>query len=522
MKRIPLFPQLAHALAFCTLIVTPVLAQTPDLVVNTFDSADEAAQWSRWWGAAVQTYEFDPTMDASNNAASGSLKATVEFDRTTHGGDNQFAMVGGFADNAVVDGTQYTNLVFDLRWDPNSPKRVEGDFGFLEIGFRKSDFSQLWLTPLTVPATAADGWMKVTLPISPGAAGVDRLTGVVFKLWSGDPNTGFIGNTVFWIDNVTLEGREDTTVPAPTLFLEEADPGLRIYASGSGQYQRQNIRSVETTHSWVGAASPVTYSFNIADYPDAAHPGFQTHLFLVPGSGLPNWEAGPDWSQPNIIFLDIQNTAEGTANATFRHKTNSPNGNTMIYNSNPENGPAGSIASISSETILGTWSLTFSNDTSITLAAPNGASTNFTISAETAALFADPLYIYLGVQPNRTENLGQSALFTNFRSTGTASPITETFAGVVPETDPEAAPNLDPAIWERVAENAAGVVLIPTNTTYVAEWTVPAVGFKLQHANSLTNPDWTDVTATATQIGDRVRAPLAVTGNQGFYRLIKP
>ena len=224
MKRIPLFPQLAHALAFCTLIVTPVLAQTPDLVVNTFDSADEAAQWSRWWGAAVQTYEFDPTMDASNNAASGSLKATVEFDRTTHGGDNQFAMVGGFADNAVVDGTQYTNLVFDLRWDPNSPKRSGGDFGFLEIGFRKSDFGQLWLTPLTVPATAADGWMKVTLPISPGAAGVDRLTGVVFKLWSGDPNTGFIGNTVFWISRKMMFGWLQS---GPASQFGRPEPGTR-------------------------------------------------------------------------------------------------------------------------------------------------------------------------------------------------------------------------------------------------------------------------------------------------------
>jgi hypothetical protein len=496
-------------------------AQTPDYTVNNFDADTEAASWIRWWGGANQIYEFDPSVDANASASSGSLKATVEFDRVAAGGDNQFALVGSFPENVTIDGSQYENLVFDLRWDPNSPKRSGGDFGFLEIGFRKSDFSQLWLDPLVVPATAADGWMRVTLPISASAAGVDQITGIVFKMWSGDPATGFIGNTVFWIDNVHLEGREDTTVPEPTMSIRKAEPGLSIIASSSGQYDRQNIQTVAPTQSFVGATSPVSYSFTIAEYPGIENAGFQTHLFLVPGAeGLT--DGTPDWNQPNVIFLDLQNNGAGGGSATFRYKTNSPGGNTMIYNGNPDNGSVGTLASLGSDTMIGTWTLTFTNDTSVTITTPSGTSTNFAFPAESAALFADPMYVYLGVQPNQLANRGQGVRFTNFRTTGTANPIDENFAGVVPEENPEAAPDLDATVWRRAASDAAGIFVTPTDATYIVEWTVPAIGFKLQRAESLTNPEWADVAATPRQVGDRVRAAITATGNQGYYRLVKP
>ena len=106
-------------MASCLLAVTTARG-ADDLILNTFATADEAAQWSRWWGAAAQTYEFDATRDASDDPASGSLKVTVQFDLATHGGDNQFAALRQF--NAV-DGTKYTNLVMDLYWDPASPQR---------------------------------------------------------------------------------------------------------------------------------------------------------------------------------------------------------------------------------------------------------------------------------------------------------------------------------------------------------------------------------------------------------------
>jgi len=500
--------------------MTAASAQTPDFIVNNFDIADETLNWTRWWGSAFQTYEHDASLDAAANASSGSLKSTVEYDVATYAGDNQFALVGVFPENATLDGSQYENLVFDLRVDPNSPKRAGGDFGVFDIGFRKVDFGQLWLTNMVIPASAGDGWTRITLPISPAAAGIDQITGIVFKQWSGDPTTGFTGNTVFWIDNVHLEGRENTTIPEPTMFLAKAEPGLRIFASGSGQYDRQNIMTVESSQSWVGAAAPVTYSFTVGDYPGAENPGFQTHLFLVPGSGLT--DNTPDWNQPNVIFLDLQNNDSGGGAITFRHKTNSPASNTMIYNDNPENGAVGTLASIGSDVMRGTWSLTFNNDTSVTITTPGGSSTNFAFPADSVQLFADPLHLYLGVQPNQAANIGQSVRFTSLRTEGTASPINETFAGVVPEIDPEAAPDLDTVLWRRAGVDNAGIVLVPSGTSYVVEWTVPAIGFQLQRAESLTSPEWTDVTGAATQVGSRVRASVPSSGTHGFYRLVKP
>jgi hypothetical protein len=73
-------------------------AQTRNFPVATFDTEDEVFAWMRWWGAAPQMYEFDPAVDAGGSATSGSLKATIDFDRTVFGGGNQFAVIGAFLD----------------------------------------------------------------------------------------------------------------------------------------------------------------------------------------------------------------------------------------------------------------------------------------------------------------------------------------------------------------------------------------------------------------------------------------
>ena len=85
----------------------------------------------------------------------------------------------------------------------------------------------------------------------------------------------------------------------------------------------------------------------------------------------------------------------------------------MIYNTatNNANGwpvePVGFL-STSNYSPLGTWSVTFNNQTNVTLTAPHGQTTNFVFDPASAALFADPATVILGAQPNDTFVLWRS------------------------------------------------------------------------------------------------------------------
>jgi hypothetical protein len=444
-----------------------------DYVVDTFDSSGSAGQWSRWWGSAGQSFAWDGAVDANGNANSGSLKVTINFNLASYSGDNQFAILRPFP--TVVAGSEYTNLVFDLLWDQGSPRNAS-DFGYMEPGFRNQDYSQNWLTPFNVPTTT--GWQHIVLPINPAASKIDTINGVVLKMWSGNASSGFTGTTTFWVDNVKLVARTDTTVPPPVMGIGKVTPGLRIFASAPGaQYSRQSIRTKNAQYSWVGATDPVTYSITVGNYPASSYSGFQTHLFIVPGTttSVPNYETSPDWNEANLIFLQIANNADGSAYAAFRYKTNQPNGNSMLFGS-------GTIATVGSATPKGTWNLTFNPDGQISLSSPSGGTTNFALPTDAANLFAGSAMAYFGIQPNSVANIGQSATLAQIQITGVANPVSDNFNGSA----------VDTATWEIVADDVTGLQTIPQDTAFEIYWTVPDKGFVLNY--------FTDITAGLTEI----------------------
>ncbi|MBM3884129.1 MAG: hypothetical protein FJ387_31215 [Verrucomicrobia bacterium] len=498
-----------------------------DFVISNFDTEDDAFRWSRWWGGAPQTYEYDPAVDAGASATSGALKATVDFDLGAYGGDNQFAVRGDFAGGATVDGTKYTNLVFELRWKAGSPTTSAGHYGNLEYGLGPSDWSQIQLGALQVPLTAAEGWVRVVARIDPATPKLESIARVWLKIWSGGTG-GLTGQTVFWVDNVKLVALKETgPPPAPALTLQRATSGLRIAASAPGaQYQRQNIRTlgadpnfIQNLYSWVHNGAPVTYALSVKAYPGGANSGFQAQVFLVPEYGM---RYGPgdtsiDWNAAHVIFLHLANTASGAATAAFRYKTNLPGGNAMLWNANPANGPVGQLATLSDPSPLGTWSLTFKNNTEITLTAPSGTSTNFAMPEEAALLFADPLYAYVGIQPNQPGNIGQAAIFSRFQIAGAVTPLDDTFSG---ET-------LDLTKWAVTAADPAGVVLVPPTTAYWLRWAAPATGFVPEQSPSMAPGSWVDAgAANVFQIGTEKAVLIPVAGlpspGQGFFRLVKP
>jgi hypothetical protein len=303
---------------------------------------------------------------------------------------------------------------------------------------------------------------------------------------------------------------------------------LQLFASAAGApYQRQSIYTVNNTgYSWVDNGKPVTYSLTVTNYPSGAYSGFQTHIFLVPGSSLPTYETSPDWNEPNVIFLQIVNNADGTANATFRYKTNQANGNSMLFNDNSTNGPVGALASLDAPTPIGTWSMTL-NNTNVTLSVPGGASTNFAMPAGAVALFADPMYAYFGAQPNSSNNIGQSITLSRVQISGVAAPIDDHFTGVPSDpADTNSPPVLDSATWQLAAQDPAGVVLVPSGSIYWLSWTLPDKGFTPQASPDLapgswTNPGLTNLLQIGTSRAVLIPASSVPVGAKSeFYRLI--
>jgi hypothetical protein len=481
---------------------------TEDLIINAFNAAAEAANWARWWGAAPQEYEFDPGVDAGGNPSSGSLKISVTFNKTAYTNDNQFAALRAFS---ALDASKYESLAMDILWDPSSPMRPFNDFGYLEPGFRNSDFSQNWLAGQTITTNA--GWKHLLLPINPNAAKITNVTGIVLKMWSGDSSWGQSGIARLWVDNVRLIGRPDAPPPPPTMRTEPAVPGLKLFAIAPGnQYQRQSIRTATPTYSWVGAADPVTYSVTINDYPSRAYSGFQTHVFIVPGSTIPASETTPDWIEPHCVFLNIANNADGTAYAAFRYKINQPQGNSMMYGS-------GTIAVVGSPQVKGTWNLTFNPGGDISLSAPNGSYTNFSMPPEAVALFNAPAYAYFGVQPNQQISIGQAATLGQIQISGVTSPIDEPFQSAT----------LDTTIWQLAAEDPSGVAPVASDALLWVNWTLPDTGYRLRVTDDLGFTAWSDFSVSKAQIGDFRRVvirqselPLSSTGNYFFELLRNP
>jgi hypothetical protein len=494
---------------------------TTNLVIAQFDtSTDPFSQLYIWWGGPVITQAWDgtqnnPTTLGPNHAGSGSLKITADWTavNTTGGPQPQImflnALSGTEWNQSVTASGYYYDLNFDIMFDPASAKTANGDFGHLTAFVTDAGWNriQVWDSP----AFTNSGWTHVHGYIDPAAAGADTITGFCLNWpWQTAGTAGAIsGVQTVWLDNIILNTNLTKPLNPPTLTLNPAPPavpGLNISSSGAAQYDRNSIATVND-QAWLSNPNPVTYSLTIAKYPDTNYTSYQTHIFLVPNPGT---EASPDWNEPNLVFLDIENQANGTAIGYFRYKTNEPGGNTMVY------GP-GTLGSVTnSNGALGTWTMTWQNDTNVTITAPGGATLTTNITADAASLFGSTLVAYFGAQPNSTADIGQKIVLSNVKITGSANPINDSFPG----------PTLDTNTWV-VRASQPNNVFIPSGTdAFIASWTLPDLHFNLQIAPSVTGP-WTDLGLTNTSTIGAIKSvaiPKSAlpAGNTAYFRMVKP
>lgn len=514
--------------ALCGLIAVAAsssLAQNTN-PTNTFDNAASTTSFVQWWGGggAGATMTWDATLDAANDAASGSVRYDVNFVGNAGEQFMTFFTIAnrwGWDFGYILDATTYTNLSFDIKVDPASGQRVNNnDFGWLEIGLCTGTGPATTALPGRAIPLSATNWTHFDYPLQPTLANIDQVSGFFIKMWSNGDHTNTLS---FNIDNFMItKPTAPVVIPPPTVSLKQNTSGLNLLASGPGQYDRQQIRTVDSNLGWVGSAEPITYELTIKEAPAPANSGYQAHIFLVPNST--DTASSIDWNAPELYWMHIENLANGGGQVTFRYKTNCPQQNNMLFNTDPaqtnSNGSfigVGNLGTITSTNILGTWKMTLSQDTNITLVASDGTTTNFSITADAAALFAGTVQAFFGAQPNNLAYGGLGYVFSHVKiSTPSTTLIEDDFTG----------DTLDTVKWVKQASDAPGVFVVPPSSPLSLVWTLPAAGFAPELTTNLAaGSTWVALSSSAPfKIQTTMRQLLStdeLNSNQNYFRLLK-
>ena len=502
-------------LALLPVLAVMALAQgksfaASDIIFGPHDSQASVANadgtWINMWGPAYRSTTFDTANPPPSGDTLGAPYNQGDWTGDTGGMDNYNMISPGTWWGAVsFDGSQYTSIQMDFRFDTNSTM-TPTSAAHLNIGFDKG-YSFVQITNISLDKTSsslADGqWHHLTIPINPATANISACGGVAYYCWNPGGTSGTMN---YWIANVKLIAREVPIAPPALLAPVKAKPGLNVFAStlGNSFFDRQEVEMVQTTGlSWVGhatAGNPVTYSFTISDYPKSVN--CEAFLFLVPNP-TSNDEA-PDWNQTNCVIAYVQGSPN-QATLRFRYKVNEDHQQAMYSGGNEIRGyytnapgswdgvtpnylESGDLGFVTNNTVLGTWTVKFTSDTNITLIAPNGNTSTCVMPAYNATKFAETsgFNVYLGMQANNADAMNQAVVYSNFAITGVPSAMSDNFL---------ADTNLNTAVWSTaMAHGPAGVLVMHGNPSLV-QWNLPDNGFNLQLAGNLSG-SWTSPGST--------------------------
>lgn len=467
------------------LLSSALVVQAQDLIVDSFDN-DQGGTLGLAWAnfrtyAYGVNYSFDPAQDSQGNPSSGSMYLTVQWptinDPNWNQSWNDIQLAFG---TLPFDPTNYIDFDADIKVDvAHSSLALNGaSYGAVELIVNNP-----WTTVLGwAPLAATGNWQHIHGSFSGLPDGLNSEAVLGFISSGGDSLT----NTVsYWVDNIVFTAPPTVNTNRPQLSLAKAPPpGLTCMTSKPlGTWQRQMVATVNGNYSWntaTAVSNRTTYSMTIGSFPNPTYSGFEAQLFLIPQAGMVAG-ASIDWYSTNVVDFFVVANPDGTGSATFQYKVNAPGSwNSAMVKSQPcASGP------------LGTWSLTFDHNTSVTITAPDGTSTNFTIPAGDAAYFRDPLFIYAGTLPNANANIGQSSTFSRIQVLGSARSINDTFG------------TLDSSTWGLYAEDPAGVFLTTPDTRYWVTWPLPDTGFTAlsatdKLANKPGSSQWLSLPASST------------------------
>jgi hypothetical protein len=463
--------------------VTAARAQT-NYIIDQFDTDTTGSYGYQGWGDSVPVITWDDTKNATttmgpNNPGSGSSEWSITW--VTE--NDQFLVVYNLPANNIDLVDNYTNLSFDIMFDPSSATDGNGSYGGIEFGVipTHDGWADDGIGVYTSAVTNGNGWIHVSLPLNISDSKLALVEGLYFKMQQA--RTGFNlaegGTTLFWLDNIIF-GAKSANVPAPTVTIKRftTPQGLYILSGETGGTYTRSLLGAEDVvngtrnHSWIGQGStPVTYSTTITSYPDTNHTAYQSVIFLVQNANM--GDAGIDYDGANVAELVVMNNANGTATGSFQFKTNDAYANDGFQS-------YGNVGSVTAAGPLGTWGLTFLNDTNVTLWGP-GVSTNLHLPDETSAqMFANPLTVFFGSQQNGDWNNGQGATYSEFKISGTQSTN-------IDDKFPQDASLDTTNTWYVTATAPQNIFLTHSTDQAWVYWTLPDTGWTLQANNNIAN-----------------------------------
>jgi hypothetical protein len=450
-----------------TLLGATSAALADDLIVNTFDTGISGIDWREWRSYVTGHDEvWDGAQDASGNPNSGSMYLTLNWPLASDPNwTNSWNDVQIFFGTPQINSADYINFECDIKVDvANSFKALDGSYGALEL-IVNNPWQNVagWVT---LPNT--EGWQHISAPFSAAPSGTysEAIIGFISNGGSAYTNT-----LAVWIDNIIFTAPPSVHTNQPTLAIAKAPPaGLTCVCSQpAGTWQRQMIATVHNNYSWdtaTAVSNTTTYSMTIAAAPGSAYPSFSSQMFLIPQLGNPGSPIGSsiDWDSANVVSLAVSVNPDHSATGWVQYKVNNAgNWNAALGLGLPcAAGP------------VGTWSLVFNNNTNVMLRAPDNTFTNFTIPASDALQFADPLYFYVGTQPNNNANIGQSSTFSRVQISGAAGSIDDNF---VLGGTPGQPYLLDSNTWALNTADANGVFITAPDAKYWVTWSLPDYGF---------------------------------------------
>ena len=174
---------------------------------SNFDELAPSPAWS-WenWSRAGSTVTYDATLNAAGGATgSGSLRLSGPFDPANTGWQEAVFSL----DLTDFDASGLHSLSFDVKVDPTSTPRVDGDYGNIQVILRQGNNWE-WRQQTMIPLTNT-GWQRVTMLLASGEQPINDIRAITVRIAQnamGGTVTANIDNIAF-NDEVIVDNFDD-------------------------------------------------------------------------------------------------------------------------------------------------------------------------------------------------------------------------------------------------------------------------------------------------------------------------